>query len=190
MSQVATLSEQVIDDFATADEPRYEVIDGQKVEKPLMGSFQILLGSILHGELRAFAKQHRLGRAVTEMLFNLDPRGKTMYCPDVAFVSYERWPRERKIDSGRGWDVVPELAIEVNSPTNKASEVLKKIRAYFQSGVLQVWVVFPEVRQVYVYESSTKVQILALADALDGGELLPGFGLTLAELFEDGAEDS
>ena len=82
-------------------------------------------------------------------------------------------------------DVIPDLAIEVIKPSNKADEVIRKLREYFQAGVWRVWIVYPSVRQVYVYESFNKVVILREGDDLDGGELLPGFRLGLVELFED-----
>ncbi len=104
-------------------------------------------------------------------------------------MSYALWPRDRKVDSRNGMDVAPDLAIEVVSPSNKADEVIGKVREYFQAGALRVWIVYPSVRQVYVYESSKKVAILGEGDDLDGGDLVPGFRLSLAELFEDGAEE-
>ena len=107
--------------------------------------------------------------------------------PDLAFVSYERWPRDRKISSESPWDVVPDLAIEVISPSNVVADIFGKVHEYFEAGVRRVWIVFPVQRQVYVYESATQVQIFGLGDALDGEDILPGFRLALAELFEDGA---
>jgi Uma2 family endonuclease len=62
-----------------------------------------------------------------------------------------------------------------------------KVRAYFEYGVRRVWVILPEERQVYVYESPTQVHILAVTDTLSGGDLFPGFTLPLASLFARGA---
>jgi Uma2 family endonuclease len=84
--------------------------------------------------------------------------------------------------------IAPDLAIEVVRSSDTAHGFLRRIKDYFQAGVLRVWIFYPSVRQVYVYESPKKVTILGEGDALDGGDLLPGFRLSLAELFEDGAE--
>ena len=108
--------------------------------------------------------------------------------PDVAFVSYERWARDRKVNSEDGWDVIPDLAIEVISPSNTAEHVNKKIGEYFKAKVRRVWVVYPIDRLIYIYESRKKVVILDISDELDGGDILPGFRLSLAELFEDGED--
>ena len=74
------------------------------------------------------------------------------------------------------------------SPTNTTDEVVVKIPEYFQAGVELVWVIYPEPTMVYVYESPVDVRLLARTDALDGGKVLPGFRLALAELFEDETE--
>ena len=64
----------------------------------------------------------------------------------------------------------------------------EKIHEYFQAGVARVWVVYPRQQEVYVYVSPTQIQVLQLGQELDGGELVPGFRLPLAALFEDDAE--
>jgi Uma2 family endonuclease len=187
MSQVTTHDPEVI----SASEPemgkRYEIVDGQKVEKPPMGQFQILIAGLLDQILGGFVRANRLGRVAPEFLFRIDSKGKNKRSPDVAFISYARLPRDLKVDERDGFDVAPELAIEVISPSNKASQVTRKIREYFEAGVLRVWVVYPADRLVYVYESPKKVTILGEGDELEGGDILPGFKLSLVELFEDGA---
>ena len=82
----------------------------------------------------------------------------------------------------------PRLAIEVVSPTNLAEDLLAKVDEYFQAGVRQVWVVYPAAARVHVHESPTQIRVLGRGDELDGGPLLPGFRLPLAELFEAEAE--
>jgi Uma2 family endonuclease len=82
------------------------------------------------------------------------------------------------------WDVVPELAIEVMSPYDLAEESLQKTREYFQAGVRLVWVVYPEQRLVYVYDSPTQIRVLTTDDTLDGGTVLPEFQLRLDRFFD------
>jgi Uma2 family endonuclease len=101
----------------------------------------------------------------------------------VAFVPYARWPRTRPVPDTNAWDVLPDLCVEVVSPTDAAEELRDKITEYFQSGVRLVWVVYPRHQVVDVYDGPTRVRILTRADALDGGPVLPGFQLPLAELF-------
>ena len=71
------------------------------------------------------------------------------------------------------------------SETNSANEINLKLVDYFRAGVQQVWVIYPVSRQVYVYTTLTTVQILTEPTELDGGDVVPGFRLSLTELFED-----
>ena len=67
------------------------------------------------------------------------------------------------------WDVVPNLAIEVVSPTNTANGVMEKTKEYFEAGVERVWVIYPEFAEIYDYDSPTSVRILTRDQTLDGG---------------------
>jgi Uma2 family endonuclease len=165
----------------------YEVVDGQFVETPRMGAFESVIASILQTYLGPYAKEKGLGRVAIETLFILDATRRLRRRPDVAYVSYERWPRSRRVPRAEAWDVVPDLAVEVVSPTNTADEVLGKIREYFEAGVRRVWVIYPTEELAYVYRSPTQNVILATADEFDGEDVLPGFRLGLSKLFE--AED-
>ena len=165
----------------------YEVVDGQIVEKTL-GAFEADIATLLTGFLVPFVRTHRLGRVMTEAVFRIDRDAGLQRRPDVAFVSDERWPWNRRAPKGSPWDMVPDLAIEVVSPSNKANEVVRKLREYFRAGVRQVWVVYPETSQVYIYDAPDQIRVLGRDKELDGGALLPGFRLAVATLFEDEAE--
>ena len=183
MTQIAT-SPTVQTTLVAVERPDlYEVVDGQVVEKKPMGAYEILVGSRLNTRLDSFASTHHHGRAVSEMLFDFGP-DLPQRRPDVAYVSYARWPRQRRVPSTQAWAVVPDLAVEVVSPSNTFGEVLDKVQEYFQAGVQVVWVVAPLHQQVYVYQSPTHVQVLTLSAALTGAPFVPGFHLPLRELFD------
>src|SRR5215470_10786518 len=112
--------------LAPSDDLRYEVVDGQVVELAPMGAYEIWIASVLLMYLQTFARQHQLGRAVQEMLFDLTAVQRQRR-PDVAFVSYDRWPRQRRVPRTQAWAVVPELAVEVISPSNTFEEVINKV---------------------------------------------------------------
>lgn len=161
----------------------YEFIDGEWKETPRMGALAGFLASILVSELNAFARPKRSGFAVSEVLFRLAPEGPARR-PDVAFVTADRSPFSTPLlEDPPAFDVVPNLAVEVVSPTNGFDEVIAKIRDYFFAGVQLVWVIIPSQRQVYAYESPEQVRILSEKHELDGGTVLPGFRLPLADLF-------
>jgi Uma2 family endonuclease len=185
MTQVSKAEPPLIPAVPAADDDvLYEVVNGQRVELPPMGAYEVDLASILLQFLGPFARAQNLGRVVVEMLFLIDATARLQRRPDVAFVSYQRWPRGRRVPHANAWDVVPDLAVEVVSPTNTAYEVVEKVQDYFRTGVQRVWVVYPNVEQVYLYDSPTQVRVLMRTDELDGEALLPGFRLPVATLFE------
>ena len=169
------------------DDMLYEVVDGQVVEKS-MGAFETGIASLLVEILGPFARANRLGRFFGEMLFRIDIGQDLQRRPDVAFVSHARWPYNRRVPDVPVWDMVPDLAIEVISPSNSASAVLRKVHDYFKAGVTRVWVVYPEQAEVYIYSTPKQVQVVGIGQELDGGDLLPGFRLPVAVLFEDEPE--
>lgn len=168
----------------------YEVVDGEIVENPSMGARESVLANDLKDLMGPFARLHQLGRVVVEILFLLNLARGLKRRPDLAFVSTRRWPLKRPILPTECWEVVPDLVAEFISETNSASQVDKKIDEYFQAGVAAVWVVYPETRKVYVFDSRTQVRILAVGDELEGGAIVPGFRIAVSELFDAGAEGS
>ena len=167
------------------DDILYEVVDGKLVELGPMGAHEIWLATVLARYLGNFIRQHQLGRAVQEMLFDFTAMVQRKRRPDVAFVSYERWPRQRPVPHAEAWEVVPNLVVEVISPSDKGNDILDKVAEYFRIGVECVWVIFIFQKQVYIYESPTQVHILTHANELYGEPVLPHFRLPLAALFEE-----
>jgi Uma2 family endonuclease len=122
---------------------------------------------------------------MSEMLFLLNRQAGLERRPDVAFVSYRRWPASRKIPKQAAWDVVPDLAIEVVSPTNTASGVIGKVGEYFRAGVDRVWIVYPREAEVHIREAGKKeVLIRELGDTFEGGAILPGFSIPVGKLLQ------
>jgi len=165
----------------------YEVIDGCIVEKT-MGAYECWLASVVFELIHPYIKANPLGRVVQEMIFDLRPHVDRERRPDVAFVSFERWARDRRIPRVRSWAGIPDVAVEIISRTNTGDEVAEKLEEYFKVGVRQVWVVYPRQSKIYVYTSTTKVRVLAPGDELDGGDVLPGFRLSITELIEQAGE--
>jgi Uma2 family endonuclease len=170
------------------DEALYEVVNGQRVELPPMSIQASWIASRLQMHMGLFVEEHRLGWTVTESLFILDPEKDLRRRPDVAFVSAATWPLDRALPEEGDWEVVPDLAVEVISPTDLYERVLAKLREYFSCGVKQVWLISPGESQVHVYRSPDDDTILTLDKVLDGGTLLPGFQLPLTTLFQKPAE--
>ncbi|MGC8641529.1 MAG: Uma2 family endonuclease [Isosphaeraceae bacterium] len=170
-----------------AVEPLFEVVDG-KIEEKKIGAREIEIATILTGHLFQCVREHRSGRVLVEFVFRIIVEKDLQRRPDVAFVSHARWPFHRRVPDLPVWDMAPDLAIEVISQSNSAFQVQDKIHDYFEAGVRQVWVIYPKQAEVYVYSSPKQVQILGIGQDIEGGDLLPGFRLPVAHLFEDDPE--
>jgi Uma2 family endonuclease len=105
----------------------------------------------------------------------------TVRAADVLYISNERYAGKR---SSSYLDVAPELVVEILSPNDSWSNVAQKLRDYFSIGVKAIWVVDPEVRLIYAYRSMTAVREFTEQDELIEEEVLPGFHVPVAELFE------
>ena len=131
--------------------------------------------------LGEFVKPRKLGDVLggePGFLIASDP--DTVRAPDVAFVRSERVPHEKPQGFFEG---APDLAVEVLSPNDRASEVNAKVQDWLDAGCRMVWVVDPQLGQVHVYAKGQPTRMLKGQDVLDGGTVLPGFALALADLF-------
>ena len=171
---------------------RYEVVYGQVVEIPPMSAIASEFANRLRDQLVVYATRANNGRARMDMLFGIpqgdDPTRNRE--PDVAFISFERWPENRPLPyRGNPVDVVPNLVVEVASPTDEAEDLIAKAHEYLRAGAELVWVVFPRVRQLYAYTAvGAAPRLFAETDTLDAGAVLPGFSIPLAPLFPIAAD--
>ena len=107
--------------------------------------------------------------------------------PDVAFVKKERLPEP----AYGNVPFAPDLAVEVVSPTDTFYGVLEKAALYKAVGIELIWVIIPRDSVVWEYWPGLERLELRLEATLNGYEVLPGFSLTVAELFaRDGATKS
>ena len=159
-----------------------ELFDGTLVEKT-MGLEESLLAVALAAFLRTFVVAHNLGVVLgADGMIRLAPGN--IRVPDVAYLSWARTPR-RRVPSTAYSEFAPDLAVEVLSPSNTRAEMDRKRAEYFAAGVRLVWEVDPRARIVAVYAAPDGPTILDATMTLDGGAILPGFALPLADLFAE-----
>ena len=81
--------------------------------------------------------------------------------------------------------MAPDLAVEVLSPSDRMADALAKVAMYLQAGTQLVWLVNPTTRKVMVFRSEMDLVTLGESDTLDGGDVLPGFSVPVAEIFAE-----
>jgi Uma2 family endonuclease len=159
----------------------FELVDGVLVEKA-MGVYESLVAGVLIQLLWNFLEQNDLG-IVLGADGALEVLPDLVRIPDVSFIAWDRLPDE-KLPRARIPVLAPDLAVEVLSQGNTEAEMERKLREYFEAGVRLVWYVDPETRTARVYTRPDEVRLLHEDDTLDGGDVLPGFHLTLRECFD------
>lgn len=167
---------------AALDDLEYEVVNGIK-EAKMAGGIHGRTIMRLGARLQMFVEQQQLGDFYspdTTFVIGAEDR-----LPDLAFISNARLP-EDGVPVGK-WEIAPDLAIEVVSPTDLYRKVQLKLRDYFAAGVREVWLVEPELKIVTVYQSPTRNTILTEDEELTS-EVLPGFRCDLREIFASPAK--
>lgn len=154
-----------------------ELIDGELVEKTpsfVPSAVAMTIGAYL----RLYVRERDLGY-VTGADGGYVLNEGNVFIPDVGFITRARLPEA----PAREAPVPPDLAVEVKSPTDTIRELRRKAEQYLAAGTRLVWLVFPDDRRVEVYDGDADVITLSDGDTLTGGALLPGFTLSVRDIF-------
>ena len=165
-----------------ADGSRYELSRGELVPMTPVGFQHAAIVGRLGKLLSLYVDEKRLGLVGPEGGFYLRRNPDTLRAPDVAFVSRDRLEKAGGVPI-KFAEFPPDLAIEVLSPEDTVSETQKKVEEYLTGGVSLVWIVDPANQRVTVWRSLQDIQILSADQELDGGNVLPGFRVKVAEIF-------
>ncbi len=159
-----------------------ELVDGVLVEKA-MGFDESIYAVLLSASIVQYLKTHDLGKVIgADGLMRIFPG--LVRIPDVAFISWPRYPKGKR-RRGEIPLVVPDLVVEVLSKGNTPKEMARKLDEYFRAGVRVVWYVDPKRQTVRVYTSRDRSVLLHEDRALEGGDVLPGFSLSIRDWFAE-----
>ena len=160
-----------------------ELIEGVLVETVAAGAEHSFIAVRLLGEMGHYARQHRLGWVGgTDGGVLVERSPDTVREPDGYFVAGEWEPVEEDADGYL--EVVPKLVVEIVSPGDSDAAVSDKIAMWLEFGVSMVLEVRRASRTIAVHRLGVLPVTLTGDDALDGGDVLPGFSLPLSEIFD------
>lgn len=165
-----------------------EIVDGQWVkieEEKMAGELHGATATNLIIALGAYVKAHHLGRvypADTTYILEADEHGiQLMRLPDVSFVAAHR---VKIHDRETYYQLAPDLAIAIISPSERAVAVCAKLKDYLRTGVRQVWQIYPDTQEVVVHLPDGTMHTYTTGQSVPGADLLPGFALPVADIFD------
>jgi Uma2 family endonuclease len=181
MSTVATHG-VTLEEFLAIEDPDnlLELIDGEVVTMSRPKGRHCIICNLFGRLIGNFVDEHQLGWVASNDT-GVIIRGErdSLRGVDVGYWSFERQPHEPV----EYFDTVPDLAVEVLSPTDRRKDVLLKVRQYVEAGVKLVWVADPDAGTITIYRGSMTGTELPADATIDGGEVLPGFTRRVGDFF-------
>lgn len=169
-----------VEEFLAMEEtkPYLELIDGEVVQKTMPSPKHSAAVFEFAAVLRNFLRANPIARGDTELRFRRSEEDR-IFLPDISVTLRERWPK----GSTGPVEVMPDFAIEVLSPDDRASRVAERIDFYLRAGTQLVWIVDPELESISIYRPGAQPEFRKGTGKLGALPVLPGFELDLDELF-------
>lgn len=156
----------------------FELVNGEIIEKmPTQEHGMIALN--IGAEIRAYLKTNPIGRVGVEVRHRNPDDEHNDRLPDISFIADTTSPVVKEGAVQR----LPDLAVEIKSPDDTYRKMRDTAAYYLANGVKLVWLIYSEKRLIEVYHADGEIEILNEDDVLDGGDVLPGFRLSLNTVF-------
>jgi len=156
---------------------KWELLDGELIEVPSATPRHNRILARLLRPLDAFAETNRLGVVLPET--DLAVRKESRLRPDLAFFAADTW---RKVNLDRVPVIeIPDIAVEIVSPSETHKTIQRKIEAYLKWGVKEIWLIEPDTRIVMVHTSLGAKRLSE--GSLLTSDFVPGWQIPIDELF-------
>ena len=184
--KTASLKEWTYEEFLSLPEGgpfRYEIIDGELCMTPSPRPRHQRISGNIFEIIRHFLRTNPIGEvfaAPCDVVLSKEP--PQVVEPDLVFVSKEHLSIIGEINI----QGVPDLTIEILSPSTEASDRRVKHALFERFGVFEYWIVDPESETIQVFRLSDgryKAPLeYGIGDRLES-PLLPGLSIPLSEVF-------
>jgi Uma2 family endonuclease len=173
------------------EEGPFEYIEGERIPmSPTITGHGVIARTLLLA-LYNHSVPNNLGEPFIELPFVMvesSNRVKGSRVPDLMFFKAERLAAYKASNTDwrdKPFIMVPDLVVEIISPNDRYGDVYEKITRYLADGVQIVWLIDPQQRTVLVYRAASQKKItMSETDILDGADVIPGFRMPVAVLFE------
>lgn len=187
---MSSISEQLytIDDLwelmSESDDYNFaELINGELIVAGGSGGQSTVIGGFMLRKIGNFVDEHKLGYvtgADGHYVFSVE--NNVAVIPDVAFVNKDTMPQPVP---AKLLHIIPNLVVEVISPTDRANDIRRKIEIYLEYGTKLIWIIYPQSKRIDIYRQSDKThtETLSIDDILDGEDVLSGFSIPVKDIF-------
>ncbi|MCC5639696.1 Uma2 family endonuclease [Nostoc sp. CHAB 5844] len=100
--------------------------------------------------------------------------------PDVAWIKQDRWDALTPQEKAKFPPIAPDFVLELMSPSDDLADTQAKMQEYMDNQVKLGWLINPKAKQVEIYRPGKPVEVLNSPTQLSGEDILPGFILDLA----------
>lgn len=174
-----------LDDFMQMN--HVEIMNGEIVRMNAAGALHAIIGGNLFGNLENYLRDHQLGLAfgdgMTFLMHAGQPYLRDSFVPDVSYISRENVPAAWDINNAHPG--VPDFAVEIVSPHDKAEDLRNKLDIYLSRGTQEVWLVYPKLRRIEQHwqEKAQQRSMLYTHGPIDTDRLFPGWNITHEDIF-------
>lgn len=135
-------------------------------------------------QLTVWAEKDGTGEAFESNGMLVLPNGAKK-SPDAFWITKEKYfaltKKEREEELAH---IVPDFVIELRSKSDALHKVQEKMQEYIENGVRLGWLIDPYEKQVHIYRQNGEIEILENPKRVSGEDVLRGFELDLAEIFD------
>jgi len=171
------ISADEFEKLSQESEARLEYFDGEVIELSSPRPIHNQIAKRLITLLDVHVSPNGRGLLFWSDEFRLNDRRRVI--PDIALMMA---PKHQLVDLNRTpIDLIPDLAIEVISPSEMARDVERKITAYLDAGLAEVWTLYPESQHIYVHQADTS-KLFKSGEKL-ASSVLPGWACAVSEIF-------
>jgi Uma2 family endonuclease len=161
--------------------PAREYIDGKIIAKPMpKGKHSTIQGELISA-VNKMLKNPKIARAFPELRCTFGGRSTV---PDVAVFLWSRIPRDEKGEIADIFASSPDWTIEILSPEQNHTKVIKNILHCLKNGTQMGWLIDPAEQTIFIYFPNQTVRVLETAESLiPVPDFARGVQLKVGELF-------
>ncbi|MBL1211084.1 Uma2 family endonuclease [Geminocystis sp. GBBB08] len=160
--------------------PAQEYIDNQINQKPMPQAKHSRIQGKLTKVINDILEESKIGLPFPELRCTFG--GKSIV-PDIVVLTYDHIPKEENGDIANVVSMTPDWVIEILSPEQNQSKIIKKILRCLESGCLLAWIIDPYEKTIFAYYPQQVAFFENESDLLPVPDFIKDLKLTNGDIF-------